>query len=357
MDNACHTLCALALHRLGGERLGPRAGVAMLVAANLPDIDAVTALWGGLPAYLVHHRGITHAWPGLLVQAVAVAAVLASWPSRAASGPRPRFLLLLLAAGSGALSHLLLDALNAYGIRPWLPFSDRWLYFDIAFVVDPFLWLGFGIAALPAKAPSRGLLAGWVVWTAAATAFLLYAHGRFAVPLPAPILFATGMGLALLRCVRRGATAGLRWPLGGLLAVLGYLIAMAQLGALAELRANQALVAAGLLPEQVVARSRMARPAHPFVFEVIVATAADTRAVVVDLLDGTTAPGPALPRNLDAPLLERLRLTRELRAWRVFARLPVVRPGDAPGTVRLGDARFTAFGREDWSAIEVAVPR
>jgi inner membrane protein len=45
------------------------------------------------------------------------------------------------------VSHPLLDLLNTYGVRLLMPFSDRWFHGDALFIVDPWLWLLFGIGA------------------------------------------------------------------------------------------------------------------------------------------------------------------------------------------------------------------
>ena len=47
-----------------------------------------------------------------------------------------------------ALSHPLLDATNAYGVRLWLPFSDRWASWDVFFVVDAGVWTILFLATL-----------------------------------------------------------------------------------------------------------------------------------------------------------------------------------------------------------------
>jgi inner membrane protein len=357
MDNACHTLCALAMARLGLDRLGPRATLAVVVASNLPDVDSVVALFGGKSAYLVHHRGLSHSVAGLFAQAILVALLLARWPRRAAAARPASFARLCLAAAAGAASHLLLDGLNSYGIRPWLPFLDRWFFFDVAFVIDPFLWLGFGLAAMLGGRANRAGDALWILWTLAAALFLWLA-GRSEL---APIAwFALVLGMAAALLVRRGRLPGPRGLAGawlGAALAAAYLAMLAWLGSIAGERASAALAAAGFTPQQIVANARMPRPAHPFVFEVVVATADATVPVAVDVLAGTAKVGRALPRNLDERLLERLRQTREYMAWRVFARLPVVRDGERQGSVRLGDARFEVFGRQDWSALEVDAPR
>ena len=372
MDNACHTLCGLALARAGLDRLGPRTVLATVLAANAPDADAISLLFGKA-AYLVHHRGITHSLALLLPQALLIAGLLRWWPRRRTAAA-PRFVPLLLAAVAGIASHLALDALNSYGIRPWLPFTERWIYLDVAFIVDPWLWLLLAAGAALGTAKDRRTQKAWtdwawadwawadwawadwawIAWSVVATAFLA-ANARVAAWVP----IAFGSGMLLLLAARRRV---LRLPHArsgawlGLALAGAYVTALAALGTVAERRAAAALADAGWPVERLVARARIPAPAHPFVYEVVAATVHDVRVVRVDLLDGGTRVGPPLPRNLDARLLERLRLSRELRAWRVFARIPIVRRDGSE--LRLGDARFLAPGRDDdWSALVVPLPR
>jgi inner membrane protein len=147
LDNLTHTLVGLMLSRAGLNKLTPHATPILLLAANVPDIDIVTAFGGSL-SYLDAHRGYTHAL--LVLPLMALLAVL------------PVFLLTfrktkwrrcwrgaLVAASVGVLSHLLLDWTNMYGIRMLLPFSSDWLRLDITNVVDFWIWamLLFGVAA------------------------------------------------------------------------------------------------------------------------------------------------------------------------------------------------------------------
>ena len=73
MDNITHTLLGLALARGGVARLGPFCGAAVVVGANLPDLDVVS-LAAGQPGYLIHHRGITHSVAGMIGAAYSVPA-------------------------------------------------------------------------------------------------------------------------------------------------------------------------------------------------------------------------------------------------------------------------------------------
>jgi inner membrane protein len=52
-----------------------------------------------------------------------------------------RWGLLFLYACAGAVSHILLDFTNNYGVRPFLPFHDRWYSWDIVFIIEPVLHL------------------------------------------------------------------------------------------------------------------------------------------------------------------------------------------------------------------------
>lgn len=150
MDNITHTLTGLMLSRSGIDRRVARAAPMMMIAANLPDIDAV-AFFGGPVAYLQWHRSYPHA----LVFAPLMALI-------------PPLLFLLFArqritlwayAGSliGVLSHLALDWTNAYGIRLLLPFSDRYLRLDITDIVDPWIWV---ILFLALAAPALARMVG-----------------------------------------------------------------------------------------------------------------------------------------------------------------------------------------------------
>lgn len=57
----------------------------------------------------------------------------------AASAIEPKHLLLL--SFVAILSHPILDTLNTYGVRWFMPFSGRWFYGDTLFIVDPWVWL------------------------------------------------------------------------------------------------------------------------------------------------------------------------------------------------------------------------
>lgn len=154
MDNLTHTLTAVAISHAGLNRKTRFATLTLIAAANLPDIDVVT--WAESTAvYLRFHRGITHSLMGILV--IGIAAGLAAYglgrkAARSRVGVPVNGRWLVACGLVGSASHLLLDFTNAYGVRPFLPFSGRWYAWDIMFIVDPvvlfLLALGLGVPAL-----------------------------------------------------------------------------------------------------------------------------------------------------------------------------------------------------------------
>ena len=141
MDNFTHSLVGALLGRMGLKRLSPRAMPALIIAANLPDIDSFIAKPLGLSAR-TFHRGFTHGIGGLIVMPFVAVAIIWLWEKLRPGKEGPLKLGgLLLACFIGVLSHPMLDLLNTYGVRLLEPFSHRWFYGDTLFIIDPWIWL------------------------------------------------------------------------------------------------------------------------------------------------------------------------------------------------------------------------
>ena len=159
MDPLTHTATGLFLARAGLGRWTPRAVPILLLAANAPDIDIVTATGGSLN-YLHYHRHLTHSLAALPL--MALLPVLLIW----AVGRKPvHWAGALCASAIGVASHLFLDLTNVYGIRLWLPFSAEWLRLDLTSVVDLWIWAAFLLGVL---GPFIGRLVGSEIASAAA---------------------------------------------------------------------------------------------------------------------------------------------------------------------------------------------
>ena len=127
----------------------------MMLAAEAADLD-IFAMVKGRPANSSEHRGITHTFVAVPFIAgagggrdLAGGHALAKVPAGAemAAAPLRRWGLLYLLACLAALSHLLLDFTNSYGLRPFYPFSRHWYAWDIVFIFEP-LMLAVLLAAL-----------------------------------------------------------------------------------------------------------------------------------------------------------------------------------------------------------------
>jgi inner membrane protein len=154
MDNITHTLTGFAISQAGFNRKTRYATLAIVVGANLPDVDMVSRIWGNVD-YLEYHRGITHSIIGVTALAALLAAAVYLLGKRARplkTGPPLDGRWLLLSCWIATSSHLLLDFTNSYGVRPFLPVNSHWYAWGIEPIVDPLLWLiliaGLGLPAL-----------------------------------------------------------------------------------------------------------------------------------------------------------------------------------------------------------------
>ena len=141
MDNLTHSLVGALLGRMGAKRLTPYAMPALIVSANLPDIDSFFARPLGYEA-IEAHRGFSHGLGGLIVMPLLASAIMLIWQRFRPSKEGPiRLRGMLICCFAGTLSHPILDYLTSYGTRLLEPFSHRWFYGDTLFIMDPWIWL------------------------------------------------------------------------------------------------------------------------------------------------------------------------------------------------------------------------
>lgn len=149
MDNLAHTLVGAALGQAGLKRRTGLGMAALMIGANLPDIDVLGLLVG---ENLAWRRGWTHGPLALLLLPPLLALALVAcdrWQARRGKRPAARapvdFKALLALSYLGALTHPFLDFLNTYGIRCLMPFSERWFYGDTLFIIDVWVWISLGL--------------------------------------------------------------------------------------------------------------------------------------------------------------------------------------------------------------------
>ena len=131
--------------RAGLNRYTALATLTVTLAAEAPDLDVLSRFGG--PAFgFAHHRGFTHSFLGVpLDAAVVVGFVYLIWRlrGRRLKDPNlpPRWGLLFFYACLAGLSHILLDFTNNYGVRPFWPFSEKWYSWDIVFIFEPVMFV------------------------------------------------------------------------------------------------------------------------------------------------------------------------------------------------------------------------
>jgi len=133
---------------MGRAGLNRKTGLATLtltLAAEAPDLDVLSGFHGHAFGF-AHHRGFTHSFLGILLDAAVVLGfVYLIWRlrKRKTKNPNlpPRWGLLFFYALLAGLSHILLDFTNNYGVRPFWPFSEKWYSWDIVFIWEPVMWV------------------------------------------------------------------------------------------------------------------------------------------------------------------------------------------------------------------------
>jgi inner membrane protein len=146
MEPVTHFLTGACIGRAGLNRKTAYATLAAVLAAEAADLDI---LWGfaGPVEGLKHHRGITHTFIAVpVVAAIVTGAVWLYhlWRKRRPAHPQApplRWAWVYISAFIAALSHLLLDWTNNYGLRPFFPFNPKWYAGSFVFIAEPILWL------------------------------------------------------------------------------------------------------------------------------------------------------------------------------------------------------------------------
>lgn len=147
MDNLTHSLVGAVIGQTGLKKKTGLGMPALIIGANLPDVDAACLFWLEGTEHLGFRRGITHGPIALLLLPLIMAGILWGfdrWQAKRGKRPEGRlpinFKWLYLLGLIGCISHPLLDWMNVYGIRFWEPFAPTWAYGDTLFIIDIWLW-------------------------------------------------------------------------------------------------------------------------------------------------------------------------------------------------------------------------
>lgn len=373
LDNVTHTLVGALLGDTAARSASPLAdsrqrnvrrtlfiGV-MIVGSNLPDSDLLYSLGSGDKLrYLLEHCGHTHTVLGALLGSALMLVACRLWQRwrNAPLPPRDQTVLIALAL-LGPLLHIAMDACNSYGVHPWWPLDNRWLYGDSVFIVEPLFWAA----------------------TAAPLAFLLQsraARGAMVLVLLAGLYLAlvTGMatrGSIVAYGVLTAIMLGVGWkarPRIALGAAITLCVAIVAVFAIASHEASARLDAyadAHIRRWKTLDRILTPTPMNPLCWDVILVQAETDRYVlrraILSLVPDIRCPTRSIDGEITAPLTpaalpdtpfvhwhgevvasrDRLRslvaASCEASAFMRFARAPWLSLGKDPATT-IGDLRF-----------------
>jgi inner membrane protein len=146
MDNFTHSLAGWALGQTGLKNKSRKGLAALILGANMPDIDV---FFGWVPwVPLATHRGFTHGLLGGVVLMPPMLAALLWMLDRGQvkrgetfkSGLPMHVPWLIALCYLGAITHPLLDLQTTYAIQLLSPFSDFWYHAETLFIIDVWVW-------------------------------------------------------------------------------------------------------------------------------------------------------------------------------------------------------------------------
>ncbi len=346
MENLAHTLLGLSFAKAGLERATPLATTALVISSNLPDIDVLSRIEGGTVSYLEYHRGFTHGFVGLAILAAALTLTLMFIdrrfrlrdPFRRPLRPARIFLLAYL----GGLGHTFMDFTNVYGVRPLLPFSSRWFYGDLAFVVDPWIWLILGSAVVWLTTTDAARTLFWFVIgiiLALVVGLALrhpYDAHTLTIPTAARVIWFVGLALIVAGTLFRWGSGGERLARYSLFVLALYYCGMWMTHQSAMKEAQSSLKVGG-----VTSMAVWPAPANPMLWQAAARTidAVYTRNIDLSNRQEQWSELPAI----DPKLADALRRSTEARVFLDFMRYGTAsveaRP-DGTTVVALRDLRF-----------------
>jgi len=357
MDPGTHTLLGLTLAQSGLGRRDRLATAALVIGANLPDVDAFLYLGGGSDLALWCRRGWTHGvlalalWPFVLT---GLLLAYARWRP-AEDGRRSRAGTLLPLSCLALLTHPTLDWLNTYGLRWLMPFDGRWFYGDAWFIADPWVWLTLGGALFFGAPAGRRSAATWAVVGVLMSLLVLG-------PMPpraARIVWVLALFTLVAARFLLPRTAPDRWARLALAAVTLYAVTMLGLSRAGSRIARAELARRGITELDGLMVGPL--PANPFLWEVVVAT---PEAYRFGWIDWIAQPRFALdthtiPRLAITPVIGAARDAPSVRGFVNWARFPWYEVEESPAgfTVHMMDARYARGRRRGFGGATVELDR
>jgi inner membrane protein len=360
MDNLAHSLVGLTSAKAGLERLSPCSTAVCIASANAADADFLSLFFGDRWTLLQHHRGITHSIIGtiaigLLIPtlALAIERIVTTLRGRRS---RIQFRGLLIASMISAATHPLMDWTNNYGVRPLLPWSSKWFYGDLVFIVDPYMWLVLGGAMFLLTSHSKPRTIAWTLLGSCVTALIVIAgrsRGASAAVTTAIMIWIVGLALLIgLRIFGVPKRAGRVTAVAALMLIATYWGALAWMHRSAygdAVSVGNAIAAQH--SERLLRVAAMPAVATPFTWQCVAETdQAMYRFIVVNGESGEHSP-PSRYEKLtgqNAQLVSLAERDRRAQVLLGFARFPIERVNADncvhQALVQFADLRYTEPG-------------
>jgi inner membrane protein len=359
LDNLTHSLVGLTAAKAGLERLSPGASLLCILAANSPDSDVAILLFGDRWDYLQHHRGITHAIIGTAFLALLLPLIFYGidrlWARVRRHPPKVKFRGLLIASLIVSATHPLLDWTNNYGVRPLLPWSPRWFYGDLVFIIDPFMWVVLGGAAFLLVSKTKVSKFVWTTIAAIITFLIVF------IPRAGDLTnrtFLIGFWIVALVLIIVLFVTGARERWGSKIAFAAFAVVLLYWASLAILHGRaldrgeeEAQRIAAPNSETVGRLAVMPTLANPLRWDCVFETDLATYRFPI-MVNGNTPAGRVIryqkPTGALAAALEEISGQKPSQVFLGFARFPVARLADPSCTtqtlVQLADLRYTEPG-------------
>ncbi|MBL8148511.1 MAG: metal-dependent hydrolase [Blastocatellia bacterium] len=351
MENLAHTLFGATVYKGHFEKYAPNTLALWVIGANLPDFDIVSRAWGSA-AYLCQHRGLTHSILGILLLSLLLASLW--WVLQKVLKRESKWSILFVSSLVSLSTHPLLDFLNNYGIRPFLPFSKRWFYGDLVFIVDPWIWLILGGALfLSSKSETKS----WLLYLLCSLITSVVVLGVGSVPLASKALWVIATAGLIFWRVKAGvmSTKVCRTAIIFLLVYISMLYFLQQ----AATYAAKDYAKSGAV-EEVTKFSVSASPANPFRWEVFAESQNFFYYGAIRLYREPSAEVTLARRRVyrNHPAVQKAFLTDDGKAILDFGRYLLADVETDPNgySVILGDGRYSRGGRS-FSTFVIKIPR
>ena len=313
---------------------------------------------------LHHHRGITHSIVGTIAIGLLVPFLVAVIERTIARirrcAPKIRMRGLMVASLIAAATHPLMDWMNNYGVRPLLPWSGRWFYGDLVYIIDPYIWLLLGAAMFLLTSKGRLRIFAWAVLASITTTLIVLASIRggsdaSALRFLCAIWIAGVSAAVIVRAIGFHKRLNHRAALAALALVLmywgGLAVAHRVAYAAALAKANQLANSRG---ESIVKVASMPMIATPFNWQSVAETDRAIYRYPTAITSDDRATDLSRVRRFEKPTGRAAELAaiaerdRRAQEFLLFARFPIAvpEPSDCLGQalVQFADIRYTEPG-------------